>query len=147
MPNPSQAKIYMISISSELGQKKHNIPCARIISSKGIEGDAHSETARPLSLLPYESFSKLSHPELKLNPGDFAENITTLGLNFSKIKIGSRLLLGNDIEIEITQIGKECHNKCAIYRKVGRCVMPEEGVFAKVIEGGPVNTGDQIKVV
>jgi MOSC domain-containing protein YiiM len=140
------ARVYKISISKELGQKKKNILHAHLLASKGIEGDAHCETARPLSLLPLESFSKLSHPALDIKPGDFAENITTVGLDFIGIDVGSRLLLG-EIEIEIIKIGKECHTGCAIREYTGDCIMPTEGVFAKVIIGGELREGDPITIL
>jgi MOSC domain-containing protein YiiM len=141
------AKVYRISISSELGQKKKNISKARLISMKGIEGDAHSETERPLSLLPFESFTKLKHPGLAIFPGDFAENITTIGLNFRNIQVGTKLNLGKSATIEIIQIGKVCHNRCVIRELAGDCIMPDEGVFARVIVGDELCEGDQIKIL
>ncbi|PJA27326.1 MAG: MOSC domain-containing protein [candidate division Zixibacteria bacterium CG_4_9_14_3_um_filter_46_8] len=139
--------IHKISISSQKGQKKGNVPSAKIKEGRGIEGDAHSESDRPLSLLPMESFGKLRHPKLQINPGDFAENITTVGLDFSQIAVGTRLMLGGSVEIEITQIGKKCHNGCIIRELAGDCIMPREGVFAKVICGGDLKEGDPIRVV
>ncbi len=142
-----EAIVYRISISPAKGQKKENVRSAVIITGRGIEGDAHSDSVRPLSLLPLESFGKLRHPKLEVNPGDFAENITTIGLDFSNIRIGSRLVLGETIEIEITQIGKECHNGCIIRELAGDCIMPREGIFARVISGGHLKEGDPIRVV
>jgi MOSC domain-containing protein YiiM len=147
MAVPISAKILKISISSTLGQKKTNIPGAVLEAGKGIKGDIHSETGRPLSLLPFESFSKLSHPSLNLKPGDFAENITTAGLDFAAIHLGSRLLLGESVEIEIIQIGKECHFGCAIRDYAGDCIMPREGAFARVLRGGELNDGDPIRII
>jgi MOSC domain-containing protein YiiM len=147
MLNSSSAKILRISTSTELGQKKRNIPAAMLIAGKGIKGDIHSETARPLSLLPFESFAKLAHPSLDLKPGDFAENITTLGLDFTGIRIGSRLVLGRTVEIEIIQIGKDCHFGCAIRDYAGDCIMPKEGAFAKVQIGGELKEGDPIRII
>ncbi len=143
---PTDSRVFKISISTELGQKKHNVPSARIIASRGIDGDAHSGTERPLSLLPFESFSKLADPRLNLKPGDFAENITTIGLDFKSIGLGSRLLLGENIDIEIIQIGKECHFGCAIRDYAGDCIMPREGAFAKVLTGGVLSEGDPIRI-
>ncbi|OGC91662.1 MAG: hypothetical protein A2W25_13265 [candidate division Zixibacteria bacterium RBG_16_53_22] len=140
-------RVFKISISPQKGQKKMNIPVATIRQGCGIDGDAHSESTRPLSLLPLESFAKLWHPRLQLNPGDFAENITTVGLDFSQFAVGSRLMLGNSIEIEITQIGKICHNGCIIRELAGDCIMPREGVFAKIISGGELKEGDPIRMV
>ncbi len=144
---PTESRVFRISISPELGQKKHNVPSVKIIPSRGIEGDAHSGTERPLSLLPFESFLKLADPRLNLKPGDFAENITTLGLDFSSIRPGSRLLLGDGIIIEIIQIGKECHFGCAIRDYAGDCIMPREGAFARVLTGGILSEGDPIRIL
>jgi MOSC domain-containing protein YiiM len=99
-----------------------------------------------VSLLAVESIDKMRALGLDVNPGDFAENLTTEEIDLISLPVGSRISVGKQIVLEITQIGKECHTGCAIYRQVGKCIMPEEGVFARVIRGGPVRTGDQIKV-
>lgn len=142
-----EGRIHKISISPEIGQRKQNVPSARILDGGGIEGDAHSGTSRPLSLLPWESFGKLQHPRLRIEPGDFAENITTVGLDFSGLAIGTRLALGGSIEIEIVQIGKTCHGGCIISELTGDCIMPDEGVFARAISGGELLEGDPIRVI
>ena len=139
--------VYRISTSSKKGDRKQNIDQVKIIAGQGINGDAHSSSDRPLSLLPFESFIKVSHPDLDLHPGDFAENITTTGLDYTNLKIGSRMRLGESIEIEIIQIGKKCHNNCIIKEKVGDCIMPREGVFAKVHRGGLLKEGDIISLL
>ena len=139
--------IHRISISDVKGKKKDNIDRATVTAGAGIEGDVHGNTDRPFSLLPHESFSKLAHPDLRISPGDFGENATTLGLDFSKLIIGSRLTLGNTVEVEIIQIGKECHFGCEIRETVGDCIMPREGVFAKVLHGGEISPGDSIELV
>jgi MOSC domain-containing protein YiiM len=99
-----------------------------------------------VSLLAVESIDKMRALGLDVNPGDFAENLTTEGIDLVSLPVGTRIAVGKQIVLEITQIGKECHAGCAIYRQVGKCIMPEEGVFARVIRGGPVRAGDQIKV-
>lgn len=142
-----KSKVFRISISDKKGDRKRNVDKVEIIAGRGIEGDAHSISERPLSLLPLESFTKVSHPELDIHPGDFAENITTFGLDYSNITIGTRLKLGNEIEIEVIQIGKKCHNDCIIKQKVGDCIMPREGVFAKVHRGGILKCGDVITYI
>lgn len=138
--------VYRISISPLAGQKKTNVPSARLDVEGGILGDAHGATFRQVSLLPYESFSKLQHPELDIQPGDFAENITTKNLDFEGIKIGTRLKIGENVRLEIIQIGKECHNSCIIRETVGDCIMPKEGVFARVRNSGTVRVGDPIEI-
>ena len=141
-----QPHIYRISTSSEKGNKKKNVSRARLLAGYGIEGDAHSDTDKPVSLLPFESFKKLEHPDITINPGDFAENITTAGLDFRELKEGARLSIGRSAVLEIIQIGKECHEGCAIKDVVGECIMPIEGVFARVITGGDIVEGDLIKI-
>ncbi len=120
---------------------------ATLATGGGIVGDAHATTERPLSLLPLESFGKISHPDLEIRPGDFAENITTLGLDFSKIGVGSKLRLGESAEIEVIQTGKRCDHGCVIRTTVGDCIMPREGVFARVLAGGDIREGDPIRLV
>ncbi len=141
-----QGTVYRLSISKQKGQKKHNVPRVNLDVKKGIIGDAHGETDRPVSLLPFESFRKLVHPDLSINPGDFAENITTSGLDFSTIRLGTTLKLGNKARLEVVQIGKECHESCIIRETAGDCIMPTEGVFAKVISPGEVAVNDPIEI-
>jgi MOSC domain-containing protein YiiM len=110
----------------------------------GIEGDAHAGSQRQVSLLPFESFDKVKNDVLEIYPGDFAENLTITGFDFESAKIGKRISIGNEIILEITDIGKECHNDCPIKMAVGDCIMPREGVFARVIKGGNIKIGDSI---
>lgn len=139
-------KIIAISISKKKGIPKSNIDEANLIEGFGIEGDAHadSKTHRQISLLALESIDKMRESIPKLTPGIFAENITTVGYDLNKIQIGQKLKIGKTAIIEITQLGKECHSKCAIYYKAGDCIMPKEGVFAKVIAGGKIRVEDLI---
>jgi MOSC domain-containing protein YiiM len=99
-----------------------------------------------VSLLAIESIDKMRSKGFDLNPGDFAENITTTGINLVSIPVGTRFSVGKEVILEMTQIGKECHAACAIRQQVGDCIMPREGVFARVIRGGRVKAGDDIKV-
>lgn len=140
----STGQIHKISISIRKGDKKQNISHAVLLEQHGIEGDAHAGSARQVSLLPFESFDKIREKLATIAPGDFAENITTVGLDFSGAKIGARLRIGDRVELEITQIGKTCHLGCYIREVVGDCIMPREGIFASVIREGDIATGDQI---
>ncbi len=140
----TEAKIVAISTSQKKGVKKTNVDEARLLIDHGLDKDAHAgDWHRQVSLLAGESIDlvKLSMPSLK--NGAFAENIITRGIDLSNIKIGERLKIGEKVVLEITQIGKECHNNgCAIKKKTGDCIMPREGLFAKVIAGGRVQAGD-----
>jgi MOSC domain-containing protein YiiM len=107
----------------------------------GIEGDAHAgDWHRQVSLLAQESIDKMRALGLDVTTGDFAENITTSGIDLVSLPIGSRLTMG-DVLLEVTQIGKECHTRCAIYYQAGDCVMPREGIFARVLRGGRITPG------
>lgn len=140
-------KVAAISTSVEKGTKKKPVLRADLIVNHGIKGDAHAgEKIRQISLLALESIEKMKAKCLKVSAGDFAENITTLGINLLVLKIGDKLKIGNNVLVEITQIGKECHDRCEIYRQLGDCVMPREGVFARVLRGGKIKTGDNIKI-
>jgi MOSC domain-containing protein YiiM len=114
----------------------------------GMQGDAHAgDWHRQLSLLAQESIDKMQGHGLVLQPGDFAENITTQGLDLLTLPIGTRVQVGNDVTMEITQIGKECHLGCEIRKLVGDCVMPREGIFARIITPGTIQAGDIITVI
>ena len=114
----------------------------------GLIGDAHADccTHRQVSLLAVESIDKMRSLGFDVGAGDFAENLTTEGLQLASLPIGTRMSIGEDILLEVTQIGKECHTRCAIYNQIGKCIMPKEGVFAKVIRGGSVKAEDQIRI-
>lgn len=144
------AKVIAVNISSEKGVKKHTIPSCQLVMDHGIEGDAHAgKWHRQISLLARESIDKMQATlaDVRLKPGDFAENITTEGIAVMKLPIGTRLRIGNEAEIEVTQIGKECHMACEIRRLVGDCVMPREGIFAIVLREGVIKPGDAIEVL
>jgi MOSC domain-containing protein YiiM len=143
-----QGRIVAVSISDRKGEVKHNVPQGRLLVDHGLEGDAHAEGGhRQLSLLALESIDKMRAGGAQVNPGDFAENLTTLGLEVCSLPVGTRLKVGTEIELEITQIGKACHKGCAIRELVGDCVMPREGVFARVLKEGIVKPGDMIEVL
>lgn len=138
-------KITAVSLSKEKGVKKTNVQTAVLKEDFGIVGDGHAGTKnRQVSLLAVESIKKIREKGLKVKPGDFAENITTEGIDLLSLKIGDRLRVGKAAVLEISQIGKECHNRCHIYYKVGDCVMPKEGIFAKVIQAGEITVGGTI---
>lgn len=143
-----RGRIKAISVSKEKGTQKTNVPRAELKADFGIVGDAHSGNwHRQVSLLGLESIGKMVAKGAKVAPGNFAENITTEGIDLCSLKIGSKLRLGSDVELEITQFGKECHSRCEIFEQIGDCIMPREGIFAKVVKAGSINVGDFIEVV
>lgn len=141
-------KVLSINISDKKGVVKEPIGQGLFIENHGLENDAHSGSwHRQVSLLAIESFNKMKTMGMEdLNPGDFAENITTEGIVLYELPIGAKLSIGETIQ-EVTQIGKECHTGCAISKTVGKCVMPKEGIFTKVIKGGVIREGDSIKII
>ena len=142
------ARIIAVCKSKEKGTKKEVVADGIIGEDYGLVGDAHADcsTHRQVSLLAIESINKMRRLGFNVGPGDFAENLTTEGIDLVSLPVGTRLSAGDEIILEISQIGKECHSGCAIYRETGKCIMPREGVFAKVIRGGLVRTGDTINV-
>ncbi len=144
----TKGRIKAISISEKRGTQKTNVPEAELKMDFGIVGDAHAANwHRQVSLLAIESIDKMVVMGAKVSPGNFAENITTEGIELLKLPVGSKLGVGEDTELEITQIGKECHSRCEIFEQVGDCVMPREGVFTKVNKGGVIKLGDIIEVL
>lgn len=142
------AKIIAVCSSKEKGTRKEATVGAVLKEGYGLVGDAHADccTHRQVSLLPTESINKMRSLGFDVGPGDFAENLTTKGLELASLPVGARISIGKDVILEITQIGKECHSGCAIYRQIGKCIMPKEGMFAKVVHGGFVRAGDQIRI-
>jgi len=135
-----------VCTSARKGTRKRNVGEAMLVPDHGVEGDAHAANwHRQVSLLALESIEKMRAAGLKVGPGSFAENLTTKGVDLPSLPIGTRLRVG-ETEMEVTQIGKVCHTKCAIYYMAGDCVMPREGIFAKVLKGGRVKVGDHIEV-
>ncbi len=143
------SKIIAVSRSEHKGTKKINVLEGVLKENYGLVGDAHADggTHRQVSLLAIESIEKMRRLGFTIGPGDFAENLTSEGIDLVSLPIGTRLSIGKEIVLEVTQIGKECHTGCAIYRQIGKCIMPKEGVFAQVIHGGLVRAGDSIKVL
>jgi molybdopterin adenylyltransferase len=146
-PTCDTGRIRAISISEKKGIAKSNVELATLLPNWGIEGDAHAGNwHRQVSLLAMESIEKMSAKGLDVGPGAFAENITTEGIGLLSLGVGDRIFIGQ-VELEITQIGKECHKRCAIYEQAGDCVMPKEGLFAAVVKGGTIRVGDCVAPV
>ena len=144
-----KGKVIAVNISEKKGEQKHSIEQGVFVEEHGLKGDAHAgKGLRQVSLLGQESIDKMNQIMVKgLCAGNFAENITTQGLALYKIPVGARIRIGQTMQ-EVTQIGKKCHDSgCAVMREVGSCIMPSEGIFTKVIEGGVVKPGDEIEVV
>ncbi|MGI6684228.1 MAG: MOSC domain-containing protein [Bacillota bacterium] len=140
-------KIVAVCTSEKKGVRKKNVGQGILVEDFGLKGDAHGGPwHRQVSLLALESIEKMRAKGLDVHPGDFAENLTTEGLELVSLPIGTRLKIGENAIGEVTQIGKECHHRCAIYYQAGDCVMPREGIFIKVIQGGPVKVGDMVEV-
>lgn len=140
-------RIVAVCRSEDKGTRKADIGSGLLIEGFGLEGDAHGGAwHRQVSLLSVSSIEKMREMGLDVGPGDFAENLTVEGLDVYTLPVGSRLAVGEAL-LEVTQIGKECHSGCAIFQKVGKCVMPKEGIFARVIKGGRVSNGDGIEVI
>jgi MOSC domain-containing protein YiiM len=144
------AKVVAVCKSEKKGEKKKDVGCGLLKEDFGLVGDAHSTAGwhRQLSLLSMTSIAKMRKLGAEVGPGDFAENLTIEGseLVLHKLPIGQRLKVGDNILLEVTQIGKECHDHCAIFKQVGTCVMPKEGIFTRIIKGGEVKAGDQISL-
>jgi MOSC domain-containing protein YiiM len=140
--------IIAVCTSKRKGIRKRSVGEAKLKVDWGIVGDAHAaDWHRQVSLLALESIEKMRALGLNVGPGSFAENLTTQGMDLLALPIGSQVRVGDEIVLEITQHGKICHDRCAIYYQVGDCVMPREGIFARVIQGGQVKAGDVIEAV
>jgi MOSC domain-containing protein YiiM len=139
-------KIVSINVSDRKGVRKKPVSDAVINENYGIDGDAHAsgEWHRQVSLLALESVKKMQVLGLQVGPGDFAENITTEGIDLLSLPIGTQVRLGHDVVGQVSQIGKECHTRCAIYHQAGDCVMPKEGIFITILKGGRIRVSDEI---
>jgi len=140
--------VVSINTSSSKGEKKTPVKSGVLTVGIGLAGDAHADGGhRQVSLLAQESIDKIRDLGLAAGPGDFAENITTRGMELFSLPLGAQLGIGREVVVKITQIGKECHDRCNIFYQVGDCVMPREGVFAEVLTGGLVQAGDEIEMI
>lgn len=140
-------KILAVCISEKRGTQKVNVQEAELIEDFGIKGDAHAgKWHRQVSLLSYEKIEDFRQRGAEVNDGAFGENLVVSGFDFKTLPVGTRFAC-NDVILELTQIGKECHHGCEIFQKMGDCIMPREGVFTKVIRGGRVKVGDEMKIL
>ena len=142
------ASVVSVNISEHKGEQKHPVPEIHLKAHHGIEGDAHAGNwHRQISLLAEESVDTMrQNCPIPLDAGVFAENVNTVGIDLKHLPVGTHLRIG-ETEVEVTQIGKECHNDCAIRKAVGNCVMPTEGIFAVVVTEGTVRAGDPIEIL
>lgn len=146
--NNRRGTILSVNISSAKGEKKENIVRCACIKDFGLENDAHGGPwIRQVSLLARESIEKIRNKGLDVQYGDFAENLTTEGIDLPVLPIGTTLKVGENVLLRITKIGKECHTRCNIFKQVGDCVMPREGIFAEVLSDGIISVGDSIEVL
>ena len=140
-------KIMAVCISEKRGTQKKNIEKVRLIENFGLEGDAHGGNwHRQVSLLSYEKVRAFEEKGISVEDGAFGENLLVEGFDFKTLPVGTRFRCG-DVLLEMTQIGKECHSHCEIYQAVGDCIMPGEGVFARVLHGGEIQIGDEMEIV
>ncbi len=147
MKNIQRGKVLAVNISESKGTKKTNIQSCALLKDFGLKGDAHAGPwHRQVSLLANESIEKMRAKGLNVSYGDFAENITTEGVDLVHLPIGTKIRIGDSVLLRVSQIGKECHERCAIYYQAGDCVMPREGIFAEVISEGEVKVGDEITI-
>jgi MOSC domain-containing protein YiiM len=140
-------RIVSVNVAPEKGERKAPVDVVTLVAGHGVEGDGHAGPGhRQLSLLALESIDAMRDRGLDVGPGDFAENLTTEGVAVVRLPVGARLRVGAT-RLEVTQIGKVCHDRCEIFRQAGDCVMPREGIFVRVLEGGAVNVGDTVEVL
>lgn len=145
MKQIQRGKVLAVNVSEKKGTKKTNIKSCLLLKDFGLKDDAHGGPwHRQVSLLANESIEKMRAKGLKVGYGDFAENITTEGIDLVHLPIGTEIRVGDTVLVRVTQIGKECHTRCAIYYQAGDCVMPKEGIFAEVVSEGDVKVGDEI---
>ncbi len=147
MKEIQRGKVLAVNISENKGTKKTNIHSCALLKDFGLKGDAHAGPwHRQVSLLANESIEKMRTKGLNVGYGDFAENITTEGVDLVHLPIGTEIRIGGSVLLRVSQIGKECHERCAIYYQAGDCVMPREGIFAEVVSEGEVKVGDEIVI-
>ena len=147
MVESEKRKVLAVNISEKKGTRKTNVRSCAVMKDFGLKDDAHGGPwHRQVSLLANESIEKMKAMGLNVGYGDFAENITTQGVDLVHLPIGTTIRIGDSVTLRVTQIGKVCHERCAIYYQAGDCVMPKEGIFAEVIQEGVVKAGDEIVV-
>lgn len=143
-----KGKIISVNVSEGKGEKKRNIGSCFLLKDKGLKGDAHAGFMhRQVSLLAMESIEKIRAKGLDVKPGDFAENLTTEGIVLFELPVGTNMRTSKGVLLRVTQIGKQCHTRCAIFQAVGDCVMPREGIFTEVLTEGDVSVGDELEVI
>ena len=141
-------KIVSIAVSRKKGTRKRLVESAEVLADHGLKDDAHAgDWHRQVSFLAAESIEQAQQQGLDVAFGDFAENVATRGVDWPALAVGTRVRLGSAVLVEITQIGKTCHHKCAIYYQAGDCIMPRQGVFARVLTGGHIHVNDTVEVL
>lgn len=141
-------KVIAICISKKKGTSKEMIDKANFIEEYGMEGDAHAgKWHRQISLLALEKINDFKNKGANVDYGAFGENLVIEGINLNKLPIGQKIKIGDNTLLQVTQIGKECHDKCAIFYQVGECIMPKNGIFARVLKGGEVKVGDEVTLI
>lgn len=140
--------VIAVCTSERKGMPKEDVGRGLLVKEHGLEGDVHAgDWHRQVSLLSVSSINKIKEQGLEIENGDFAENLTVDGIDVWTLPVGTRLTVGQEAVLEVTQIGKECHARCAIFYRAGDCVMPREGIFARVLKTGPVAAGDELVVL
>ncbi len=148
MTGVNEMKIKSIAVSTKKGTRKTCVDEATLVEDFGLDGDAHAgDWHRQVSFLASESIELTRSQGLDVTFGDFAENIATIGIDWKSLPVGTQVRLGDTAMVEITQIGKECVKKCAIFYQAGDCIMPKEGVFAKVLSGGVIRIDDLVEIL
>ena len=143
-----EGTVVSLAVSDEKGVPKKPVDAVLLIADYGIKGDAHAgKWHRQVSLLAAEAINAANEKGMDVTFGDFAENIATLGVDWPALPVGTKVKIGPAALLEITQIGKKCHDKCAVHQRVGDCIMPRKGVFAKVLAGGTIRKQDPVKVL
>ena len=142
-------RVIAICLSKTKGTRKEVVEEGELKENFGLVGDAHASNAwhRQVSLLAVESIAKMRQQGFNVNPGDFAENLTCEGVVLTALPVGTKIKIGNEVLLRISQIGKECHTGCAVFKQAGTCIMPKEGVFAEVLHGGKIKADDKIILV
>ena len=139
--------VLAVCVSTEKGTQKQNVGTAVFVEDWGIEGDAHAgKWHRQVSLLSHEKIEAFRARGAQVEDGAFGENLVVSGINFRSLPLGTKFQC-NDVVLELTQIGKECHNGCEIYKIMGDCIMPREGVFTRVLHGGSISVGDTLRIL